>query len=551
MNDALITYHSFIISKNESGMSLESIKKFVVDTFGDDKLISEREIEQLSWSVREAPHTPEKDVVNIAQNNAFIEVRRCLSRLHCLKLLQSGPRGFKSFIQSQDTENDFNPVLSDKQYNTISQKITSLDHLAIDALHVSTVLSSVPLSPKARKNADDVLGENNYTFDSVEFLADTFDDIENAKKIYPLVNSLFQAYPKIEEQQRLTKYLQSAFCHRQHYRHMLYTEGNENMFRHLLAAVKEKKLDKEAFHFWVCHWTINITGFRGHLSPKGSLYLTSNTFKAMAALESVLETVFSNPKITPHELLSSYLDIRAGFLKLDRFSLPPHHERLLAHIGAMMRLYQPMEGETLVAGFYLIPIETRKKLAFSYFNVTDKEEPTPTFAPALFENSIDYRKNSYDQDSIIQKISKYAYSKSIVVRAEELKRMLAIADVVVGCLPVYLRTLDEYRLKRQTKTIDLKQPLSFQAAAAKKDISELCGKSPIVELFDVLEYKIPKVDEKGIVSFENNPTLKPLSEQRVLTPLYQSKSQDEYPGLRQTTQTSINKPKPSIKIVLS
>ncbi len=183
MNDALITYHSFIISKNESGMSLESIKKFVVDTFGDDKLISEREIEQLSWSVREAPHTPEKDVANIAQNNAFIEVRRCLSRLHCLKLLQSGPRGFKSFIQSQDTENDFNPVLSDKQYNTISQKITSLDQLAIDALHVSTVLSSVPLSPKARKNADDVLGENNYTFDSVEFLADTFDDIENAKKM--------------------------------------------------------------------------------------------------------------------------------------------------------------------------------------------------------------------------------------------------------------------------------------------------------------------------------------------------------------------------------
>ena len=370
-----------------------------------------------------------------------------------------------------------------------------------DTLRMSTLLSSVPLSPEARKRADETLGKNNYTIDSVEFSADTFDNIENAKKIYPILPALYAKYPNAGDQKRITELLQASFAHRTHGRHMLYTEGNANMFRELHHAVTSGKLTKEQFQFWYCHWLINITGFRGRSPANGSLYLTHNTYVALRALKETLDQLFTETPPSPEEMLNSYLDKRAAMLKLNP-ELSANEKRLLAHFGSMMRMFHPDEGGVLELGLRCIPKSVVTELANTYFDANDSLEPTPTYAPALFQNVIDFRKQEYSKDSILQQIKGADATEHVKMTAERLKSLLAVTDTVVGCLPLYLKTLETYKALRKEGKIPPKQPLSFAEAAKKPLITEAFGISPVFQPFNILEHYSPTINAQGVVSFE-------------------------------------------------
>lgn len=449
-------------------------------------LMNEQEIQQLSWCVRSKIQTPEKDVVKNLDD--FIEVRRCATRLYCLALLREGASGYEKFIAAQKELSDKTP-LTREQYLELSLDFASLSPLEIETLRVSTIISSVTLSAQAKEKADAALGTGKYSGDSVEFLADTFDDFEAAKKIYPLVAILSEKHPKKKEQEILKQSLQAAFSHRQHYRHMLYTEGNDNMYNNFIASVRSGKLDTKGFKFWACHWRINITGFRGHLNSNGSIYLTSETFRAMRALEECLAKVFSSNCLTAKDILNDYLDKRAGFLKLERFKLEDVPRRLLAHIASMLRLYRPKEGDILAGSITFIPKAILAKLSHVYFDCGDKSEPTPTYAPALFENILDFCAKEY----------RGAESNNKFVRA------LSIFNAIVIGVPFYLRAIEAYRAKRATKALSQTLPLSFRDTAYVKKIVELCGVLPLNKEFDILSFVTPEVDDKAMVSFTKIP----------------------------------------------
>jgi hypothetical protein len=483
-------------------MALDGVKQYLAEQFPENGL-SDSELTQLSWSIRGKP-SPEKAIIDVGADPAYMEVRRCVSRLYCEQALHSG--NYAAFTQNQVAGDEFTPILTQEQFAGLSAKFSNLDKLTRDVLRVSTIISSVPLSPSAKERADAVLGKDNYTQDSVEFLADTFKDIEKGKAIYPLVDELFKKYPQKEQRHRITKLLQAAFSSKQHYRHMLYTEGNQTMFEALLQGVQEGKIDLEAFQFWVNHWTINITGFRGHISPKGSLYLTSNTYRAMQALEMTLARIFSEPVIQSSDMLDDYLDKRAGdsFLKLGDIperTIQPLEKRLLAHIGAMMRLYHPEEGLALLEGYRFIPVTVTKQLKEIYFKVPAQNEPTPTYAPALYENGIDFRKESLrNEDAILRQVRERFFSTTLKDRAEALIRLVAIADVMVGLLPLNLLALKEYQALRNQGKIAANQPLTFVALASKKEIMDMLGHSPIFKRFNILNHTHVAVSENGTVS---------------------------------------------------
>ncbi len=474
-------------------------------------LISEAEIEQLTWAVRPG-HTPEKAMTD-NQRHDLIEVRRCLSRLYNLELLQQGESSFDAFIAVQEKDKPLNPPLAKDQYSALTQKFANLDSLTRDTLRVTTILTAFPLSPKARENADRVLGKNNYKFDSVEFLADTVDDIEKAKAIYPIVNDLFEKYPKIEDSLRITKLMQSALSHRRHYRHMMYTEGNENMYHGLIDAIRSGKLDKEAYEFWKLHWTVNIAGFRGNESVKGSNYLTHNTFMAMSLLESMLDKIGSEPLLTASEILAGYLRSRADLLGLERFKkLAPEERKLLAHIGSMMRMYTPKEGKFLAIAVGLMPNNMLVELAKAYFDSEDKQKPTPTYVPAFFQNAKDKLTQLFKNELIMRLIKEMEKAESELEGADLkeinpglIESALTNAVMIVACLPLYLSALSQYNSKWKKGEIANGDPLSFRLCAGKESIENLFPKiteSKEWKLFEVLE---PVVSDKGEVSFVAKP----------------------------------------------
>lgn len=489
-------------------MALDGVKQYLALNFAEIAL-SDAEIEQLAWSIRSTAPSPEKAIVDVSASPEHMEVRRCASRLYCEQALYSG--NYAAFVQNQINNDEYCPSLTEAQFQQLSSKFNQASKLERDVLRVSTIISSVPLSPKARERADAVLGKNNYTIDSVAFSADTFKDLEKAKAIYPLVDELVKKYPSAQDQARIGKLLQAAFPSRQHYRHMLYTEGNQTLFNPLIERVRSGEVDKESFDFWVKHWTINITGFRGHISPKGSLYLTRNTFAAMQALEATLKRIFTEPAMTGNDCLNDYLDKRWQAEFLDLGDIPERklditEKRLLAHIAAMMRLHHPEEGQALLEGYRFIPKTVVSELKNLYFTVPAGDEPTPTYAPALYENGIDFRKEGLrNEDGILRQVRERFFGDKLKTKAEALIRLVAIADVVVGLLPLNLAALKEYRKLRQQNKIAANQPLSFAELAKKKEVMDLLGESPIFKRFNILNQTEVSIAENGTVNMRAKP----------------------------------------------
>lgn len=545
-------------------MPITAIKEYIALHFSAEQaqaepLLQEHEIAQLAWAVRSSGQTPEKALSNQGSYD-LIEVRRCLSRLYCLNLLQQGEAGYEAFVANQAQNTPLMPRLTKEQYLAEAKKFAGLDKLTKDTLRVTTILTAFPLSPEARKSADAALGKDKYTFDSVEFLADTCDNIDKAKEIYPLVKSLYEQYPDSADTARITKLIQSALSHRRHYRHMLYTEGNANMFEALVKGIRDKTIDEESYLFWKQHWTINIAGFRGNESPKGSIYLTSNTHRAMQLLEQQLDSIFTNPALQTEDILNQYLLARAKLLGLDRFKkLQPQQIMLLAHLASMNRMFSEIEGKFLAIAFMMMPKDTFEKLMDAYFNHQDKDKPTPTFAPAFFQNAKDHFGQLFKNELIMKLIQEISnidteLSEGDITRqnidGDLIQIMLVNVLTVVACLPLYLATLMQYDEKRIRGEIGRNDPLSFRLCSSKENIIALLPNITTIYQRNMLEQFEPSINSKGEVTFIQRPKLElkepTMAHSPSFTPSYvalttQASSEVAEPS-SSLTSTSTNKP---------
>jgi hypothetical protein len=181
----------------------------------------------------------------------------------------------------------------------------------------------------------------------------------------------------------------------------------------------------------------------------------------------------------------------------------------------MVRLYSPEEGDVLVGGLNLVPKNILDKLSKIYFSCQDKTEPTPTFAPALFQNILDHCKNIYKKNQ---------------PKNNTFISYLGIFCAVALGIPFYLRALENYREKRIAKALPLNLPLCFREVAGAKKIEEYCQDLPVDREFDILSYIMPEIDERGMVVLTKiTPALKEdpaLSPQRTLTPSFDAASKE-------------------------
>jgi len=436
----------------------QQIQAFVSETYKESysTLLSESEIKQLAWLKGNLYQTNEKNVVYLElmqkeppQDRALQEVKRAISRIYNLELLkQGGPEAYKAFIFAQQAAK-LPDILSPASFESLSKNIQQLDKDAYQALRVATLLSSVTLSIPAKEQAAPRLQAKGMPMpvDSVEFMATT---IDHCPDIYPLVKTLSE---------QGFSYLKMAFPYRTHFRHMMYTEGGLGMFEALKNKIQAKQLDQAALGFWYAYWMINITGFRGHLNPQGSVYLSENTFRAMTTLKTFLDEYIQNPS---SNILRKYLEARSEWVGLGAVK-NKDKQLVLAHMAAMLRLYTHESGLALLQGFDAIPESIQNKILIQYtssLSLTQAQEPTPTYAPALFANALDALKGD-------------------------------IVQTVKIFLPIYASTLENYRNLRKENKIAPNIPLNFNSLAA----------APIVKMI----INDASMDKRGVLPIEIDP----------------------------------------------
>lgn len=199
--------------------------------------------------------------------------------------------------------------------------------------------------------------------DSEKFVTDV---VSQCPQIYPLYTEL-----ESEAQQALPY----AFLKDSHGRHMLYTEGGNNMFAELQTRIKNKALTKQQYELWFSRWVINIAGFRGHEEPAGSIYLTQNKANCIFALKQELDKLWQDPA---YDVLKGYLTIRAEWLGVNNI--------FLAHVGSLMRLHNKAEGEELQKWFNGLSADVQKSHLEAFYQLRYSTIMTPTYEPAVLDN---------------------------------------------------------------------------------------------------------------------------------------------------------------------
>ncbi len=199
--------------------------------------------------------------------------------------------------------------------------------------------------------------------DSEKFLTVT---ISECPFIYPVFNEL----PKY-----LSRLMQFVYLPDTHARHMLYTEGGDNMFVELRKKILDKTMTRDLFDLWLCRWILNIAGFRGHENPVGSVYLTRKTARHLRMLIAELNIFYNSPN---HDVMAGYLRRRGEELGVT--------SKYLSHLGALMRLSTKKEGETLQQWFDSLPSARRRVLEEQYAASVKTMTMTPTYEPAVLDN---------------------------------------------------------------------------------------------------------------------------------------------------------------------
>ena len=419
--------------------NITTLTNYIKDTYGQELIISDAQINQLSWVMDNPLATPEMDFYKV--KGIHREVPRALSRLYNLQRLRSGSKeDFEKFIAPQknvkalkDEKAEKVEILSADSFRQLSADIRALKDYRYEGLAAAAIISAVTLSPEAIKKAR-LIPSLKLPTDSVKFLAATAPE---AGKIYPLARALNNRFKTGNH------LFEVAFMPDSHLRHMMYNEGSLSMYEHIDQGLSSGSVSGDDLRFWYYHWVINITGFRGHLAPKGSLYLTQDTYNAMTAVKSVLDQLDTRKK--DFNPMRAYLAKRSDWLQLDKLTQNTNEQLALASIAASLRLFSPEQGKQLYQAFrQLTPTDQNRWLAYSQYQFTNTRTPAPTYAPALFANAVSET---------------------------------GLAGTVIKVLPLFLDVIDKEQQMRKNGKLNLQVPVSFRKLSQHQQVHRLLHQS--------------------------------------------------------------------------
>jgi hypothetical protein len=302
----------------------------------------------------------------------FIEVDRTLMTLRCLNLFLDGSdKAYEEFTAAQPPSQK----LSRESFNTIHLQGKQLIHLR-EAMEAALVLGD--------------MGKSDYARQLFKITAVDHDDFyEEAIHLLSQNPTLAFSFEKLSgEQQHLL--INSANL--AHFGHITHLEGGPNMFRKL----KEKNPTAEELSFSFFVHTCDTAGAQGHVNNQSSLSYEENIHRK---LQTVLDICHKLCGKSEQEAYKDYLALRAKWLG---FNMEDQNERVLAKVGAMIRVFTPAEGKILKEAFSQLTPEQQEKIIAQLDILPSQElKRTPTYVPAVLVNLANNREVGLEQAVVL------------------------------------------------------------------------------------------------------------------------------------------------------
>ncbi len=368
----------------------------------------------------------------------YIEFDRTIMTIHCLKLFLDGSdEAYVEFTAAQPQEIKLSresfQILHLQGQELLQSKWQGLptQQMAL-AMETALVLGDIGKSEKARELFKPY---GIQAIDHDDFYGETIKLIEKCPALCPS----FACLPPS------AKKLLVEIANLAHYGHITHLEGGTGMF----AKLKESELpfkDPTAVSFDLFVHTCDVAGALGHVNNRSSLVYTEPTHRAMQAMANAVR-VLSDPNKSERDAYNTYICQRASWLGLDAND---SSDRVLARIGAMLRLFSPEEGGVLKMAMNQLDASNREKIS----EQLDEQQPsqtgrTPTYMPAVLVN----------------------LSNNTQLGKSKEERL--VAAVTIG-LPFIARVLEKYQGMLASQEISPDIPLNFNKVAGVAKTSPEC-----------------------------------------------------------------------------
>lgn len=305
----------------------------------------------------------------------FIEFDRTLMTLHCLRLiLERSDQAYHKFTEAQPQETRLSKEHF-QELHLLGERLLKSGWGGLSeqemgqVMETALVLGDIGKSEQAREllrpfgirapDHDDFYGEAMQLFSREPDLCPSFLRLpEKAKELLVKVANLA------------------------HYGHITHLEGVIAMFEHLKTS-DMPKTDPIALDFDLFVHSCDVAGALGHVNNQSSIVYDDLVYRAKEAMGKAVKLLSDSSK-TSADAYRAYVTVRAHWLGLN-----PENglDRVLARIGAMLRLSTPQEGMMLKqAVALLIPEEQEKIISALDVQKESKIIRTPTYMPAVLVN---------------------------------------------------------------------------------------------------------------------------------------------------------------------
>ena len=359
----------------------------------------------------------------------FVEFDRTIMTLRCLDLILDGSdTAYQEFTKDQKE----NEKLSRDSFNTLHKQANLIldskwknltrDEIA-EAMKVSLVLQDMGKTEVARELFKSYVPN---VPDHDDFHGEVMGVIMDHQGLSPSFAKLPSAAKQL--------LIQSANL--AHYGHITHAEGSFNMF----SKLKQSSLietDPIVFAFDVFVHTCDVAGALGHVNNESSLVYREPTHKAMQAMKLSCLSL-KDPNRSEKDAYNIYLQKRAAWMGLD---INQPEEKILARIGAMLRLFTKEEGSILKNAMEQISANDKKRVLKQLDVLSETNiSRTPTYIPALLVNL----SNNQELGA---------------TREERLEKAITLG------LPFVAKVLEKHQRMIAENKADPKNPLNFNKAA--------------------------------------------------------------------------------------
>jgi hypothetical protein len=350
----------------------DEINRYCASIGAADLALSEKELEQLEWLMATSFVTPEARAQNSADPLVF-EIKRAIARRYSFELLIKGDEGsYQKFIAQQPE-----PKLAKEDFEKLSTEARNLSDDEKSVIRLGCLLTT---TDKARR----LLMERNPSNDSEEFLtqlATWLDADFNVQSLFPIAQGLTAVQ---------TEMLTKMYWPNTHLRHMLQTEGGDNMTASLQAGIAQGDFTLQDFTVLKWRWLTVAFGFA---AGSGAKYYNADIHYLTSLVNSELEKCFT---VAGYSYLDGYLlqrAARAGLRNGDAELLDKYFFGHLVAFSNQVHVMNEDQGAIVFEAYIRAQqqmLDHEEKLAISYHRIRKNPAAvTPTYVTSVYSTAYD------------------------------------------------------------------------------------------------------------------------------------------------------------------